>query len=121
MTIANDPLMIHYVHDMQRALRFYRDVFEVDATFESPGWSTLDFGSITLALHILSPQTPESVLPHAGISFRVEQIEPVQARIERGGGRLVTLREPNEHVPVRVASFLDSEGNSFDLRQDAAG
>ena len=37
---ATSPFVIHYVHDMQRAIRFYSQVFEVPLSFESPGWST---------------------------------------------------------------------------------
>jgi len=115
---AREPFIIHYVHDMQRAIRFYTQVFEVDINFESPGWSTLDFGVIELALHILAPgHDDEAPLPHAGLNLLVDHIESHQTRIEAEGGRLTELREPDDFVPVRVASFVDSEGNGFELRQ----
>ena len=53
---ATQPLFIHYVFNMSRAIEFYRQVFDVELLSESPGWSTLDCGSFELALHILSPQ-----------------------------------------------------------------
>lgn len=116
---GSDPYVIHYVHDMKRALAFYRDVFEAEVTSESRGWSTLDFGAFTLALHILAPgHEDEAPLPHAGLNLLVDSIEFLQARIEEAGGRLVELREPQGGVPVRVASFQDSEGNGFELRQE---
>ena len=110
-------MVIHYVHDMARAITFYRDVFEAPVLGESPGWSTLDFGAITLALHILGDDD-EAALPHAGLNLLVDDIEAMAARIEQRGGTLEVLREPNAHVPVRVASFRDSEGNGFELRQE---
>ena len=49
---GRNPYVIHYVHDMDRAKRFYMEVFDVKPSFESEGWTTLDFGSLQLALHI---------------------------------------------------------------------
>ena len=147
---GRDPLVIHYVHDMERAQAFYTQALHVRPSFESPGWTTLDLGAIQLALHILHPQSeepsagereglaprmrepsvgereglaprieqPEAPLPHAGLNLLVDDIEAVQRDIERLGGRLVELREPGGGVPVRVASFVDCEGNGFELRQE---
>lgn len=116
---GRNPMVIHYVHEMERAKAFYCSVFEVKPSFESPGWTQLDFGAIELALHILQPSSkdPEAPLPHAGLNMEVNNIEELQADIERLGGRLLELREPQGGVPVRVASFQDCEGNGFELRQ----
>ena len=116
---CRNPIIIHYVHDMERAKAFYTYVFEVEALFESPGWTTLDFGAVQLALHILYPgsKEPEAPLPHAGLNLEVDSIEELQERVEQKGGSLTELREPEGGVPVRVATFKDSEGNGFELRQ----
>jgi predicted enzyme related to lactoylglutathione lyase len=112
------PIFIHYVYDMGRARRFYESVFEVSPSFASSGWTTLDFGSFELALHILSTgQTNESPLPHAGLTLEVDRLEEMQVLVEQNGGRMIELREPQPHVPVRIATFRDSEGNGFELRQ----
>jgi len=113
---TKNPIVIHYVYDMERAKKFYAQAFEVTPLFESSGWTTLDFGAIELALHILAGDD-ENTLPHAGLNFEVENIEEMQANIERLGGKLIQLREPSGGVPVRVATFKDSEGNGFELRQ----
>ncbi len=47
-------IFIHYLY-MDRARRLYETVFEVSPSFASKGWTTLNFGSFELALHILSP------------------------------------------------------------------
>jgi predicted enzyme related to lactoylglutathione lyase len=116
---ARNPIVIHYVHDMNQAKRFYSEVFEVPFSFESPGWTTLNFGPFELALHILRPgsKEPERPIPHAGLNLEVDSIETMQTAIERFGGRIIELREPDSFVPVRVATFRDSEGNGFELRQ----
>jgi len=112
------PIFIHYVHDMDRARRFYETVFDVSPSFASTGWTTLSFGSFELALHILSPSiVEEAPLPHAGLNLEVDLIEDMQARIERGGGTMTELREATRRVPDRVATFRDTEGNGFELRQ----
>lgn len=116
---ARNPIVIHYVRDMDRAKTFYTKAFDVKPSFESPSWTTLDFGAIELALHIL-PQSndTEGPLPHAGLNLEVDSIEEVQTDIENLGGRLIELREPKGGVPVRVATFQDCEGNGFELRQE---
>lgn len=115
------PIFIHYVHDMKRAQRFYESVFDVSPSFASSGWTTLNFGSFELALHSLSRQMKEGPLPHAGLTLEVDVIEEMQAMIEKNGGKMTELREAQPHVPVRVATFRDTEGNGFELRQTVAG
>ena len=118
---ARHPMFIHYVRDMARARHFYKTVFEVQSSFESPGWSTLDFGVVELALHIITQEDEEAPIPHAGVNFEIDasktSIEQMQGVIESCGGQLRDLREPDDFVPVRVASFVDCEGNGFELRQ----
>ncbi len=36
---VTDPLFILYVHDMDRALQFYRDTFDLEVVQHTPGWS----------------------------------------------------------------------------------
>ena len=112
------PIFIHYVYDMKRAQKFYESVFDVSPSFSSGGWTTLKFESFELALHILSPgHMDEAPLPHAGLCLEVDLIEEMQTLIEQCGGRMTELREADSHVPDRVASFRDTEGNGFELRQ----
>lgn len=117
---AGSPLFIHYVHDMDRAIGFYRGVFELEPTFVSPGWTTFSFDVFDLALHILTPDHDDQVIPNAGLNLLVESIEAFAELAQKAGGRLLELREPDSFVPVRVASFVDSEGNGFELRQEVA-
>ena len=39
------------------------------------------------------------------------------ARATAEGARLVEIREPEAHVPVRLAVLIDPDGNGFELRQ----
>ncbi|RTL35238.1 MAG: hypothetical protein EKK53_24680 [Burkholderiales bacterium] len=47
---ARNPIVIHYVHDMERAKLFYTAVFGVSPAFESPDWTTLDFDAVQVDL-----------------------------------------------------------------------
>lgn len=116
---GRNPVFIHYVYDMARARRFYESVFGVSASFASSGWTQLNFGTFELALHILSPgHMEESPMPNAGLCLEVDSIEEMKELVERQGGKMTDLREPQPpQVPPRVASFKDCEGNGFDLRQ----
>ena len=116
---ARSPLFIHYVADMERAVRFYTGVFKAPVAFRSPGWTTLEFDGFQLALHVWpADRLKEALLPNAGLCLLVDSIEDFQQAIESRGGSMESLREPEENVPVRVASFRDPEGNGFDLRQE---
>ena len=112
---CKNPMVIHYVHDMDRAKAFYSTSFQVNPLMESDGWTTLDLGSIVLALHSL-PAGSDGVLPNAGLNLEVDNIEEVQADIESLGGHLLELREGRGHIP-RVGCFKDPDGNGFELRQ----
>jgi len=43
--------LIKFVADMDKAVKFYRDVLGLQVKFESPGWSEFGTGKTTLALH----------------------------------------------------------------------
>ena len=115
--IAREPMVIHYARDMGEATRFYSEVFSAKVISESPGWTEIDFESFKLALHGLFDGMTEAPIPHAGLNLMVDSIEAVQKRIEEFGGQMLSLREPDDFVPVRVAEFKDCEGNGFELRQ----
>ena len=43
--------VIRFVADMDKAVKFHRDVLGLKVKFESPGWSEFVTGETTLALH----------------------------------------------------------------------
>jgi catechol 2,3-dioxygenase-like lactoylglutathione lyase family enzyme len=49
---------IKFVTDMDKAVKFYRDVLGLRVKFESPGWSEFVTGETTLALHPASDKNP---------------------------------------------------------------
>ena len=118
--LAKDPLFILYVHDMERALRFYRDTFDLSVVQHTSGWSMLRCGGATLALHILSKGSSESVASHAGLNMQVEDLDAGIAAALAAGGEHIVTREATSFVPVRMCELRDTEGNGFELRQFVA-
>jgi catechol 2,3-dioxygenase-like lactoylglutathione lyase family enzyme len=50
--------VIKFVSDMNKAVKFYRDILGLRLKFESPGWSEFVTGETTLALHPVSDKNP---------------------------------------------------------------
>jgi catechol 2,3-dioxygenase-like lactoylglutathione lyase family enzyme len=64
--------VIKFVADMDRAVKFYRDVLGLQLTFESPGWSEFVTGETRLALHPASAKNPAGAVE---LGFTVPDIQ----------------------------------------------
>ncbi len=64
--------VIKFVADMNKAVRFYRDVLGLQLKFESPGWSEFVTGETTLALHPASDKNPAGKVE---LGFTVADVE----------------------------------------------
>ena len=97
------------VQDMERGVRFYRDVLGLDVKLHTPGWSELTLGDSTVALH--GGGTGERT--KTGLSFEVEDIDDACRQVQDGGGQL--LRGPilRDSEGIRLADLADPEGNVF--------
>ena len=62
---------IKYVADMNRAVKFYRDVLGLQLKFESPEWSEFVTGEITLALPISIEINRRAQREHGRIELKV--------------------------------------------------
>jgi len=108
-------MVIQYVHEMSRAVAFYRDAMGLQVISESPGWSMLSCGNAFVGLHAIEAGVSEGLAGHAGLSLEVQDLEVAIADIRKAGGRLREIREPEPQVPVRLAVVEDSEGNVFEI------
>jgi predicted enzyme related to lactoylglutathione lyase len=77
----------------------------------------LQCGGATIALHILSNDSTESVVPHAGLNLNVEDLDTAIEAVVAAGGKHIVTREATDFVPVRMCELRDTEGNGFELRQ----
>jgi len=111
-----NPMIIHYVHDMNRAYRFYNETLGLEPDTRSDGWSTLKCADTLVALHIIH-EIEDNVLPQAGLNLQVDDLDAAVKEIESGGGKVRQVREAGGGVPVRLAKVEDTEGNGFELRE----
>ena len=104
------------VHDVDRAVRFYRDVLGLPFLFQVPQMAFFQCGDVRLMLGI--PSAPEFDHPSSVIYYRVVDIEPAHRTLAARG---VTFRtEP--HLVHRAADhelwmafFTDPDRNTLAL------
>jgi len=98
--------VIKFVSDMDRAVRFYRDVLGLSLKFESPGWSEFAMGEITLALHPASAKSPSGAVE---LGFTVSNVEEFHQNMVGKGVRF-SLPPTKQDFGGVLAQFADSEG-----------
>ena len=108
------------VHDLARAVRFYRDVLGLPFLFEVPRMAFFDCGGVRLMLGIPEPEFDR---PASIIYYRVPDIAAAHAALVARG---VAFRQP-PHLVARLATadlfladFRDSEGNPLCLMSEVA-
>jgi methylmalonyl-CoA/ethylmalonyl-CoA epimerase len=105
--------------DVQRAIRFYRDVLGIPFLFEAPpALAYFDCAGVRLMLN-----TPEGAFDHPGsvLYFTVDDIRGTHAALAAKGVKFA--REPHmiAKLPDRevwMAFFEDSEGNTLALMSE---
>ncbi len=99
--------------DMDRAVRFYRDVIGLEVQFQSPEWTELTFGDAVVALHGGGGGTYRKT----GLSIQVRDIASACKEIEAGGGKIAMSPQTRPGEPIKLAELVDTEGNAFSLTQ----
>ena len=93
------------VADMERAVRFYKDVLGLDVISQNNETSILSSGSQKMILSL----RPKAVGKDTGIFFGVDAPFNFNRRMVDDG--VVMIRHPRKGDIGVYASFLDSEGN----------
>jgi lactoylglutathione lyase len=113
------------VSDMERSVRFYRDVLELPLRFQSPDWSEFATETVTLALHGGGVETPPREGPPAagGVStgWYVDDVDATAAALKERGVRFVLEPQEREGEGIRLAIFLDPDGCALSLAGPAKG
>src|SRR6201984_1533860 len=97
---------IKFVADMDKTVKFYRDVLGLQLKFESPGWSEFSTGETTLALHPASDKNPAG---KGELGFTVADVEAFY-RDMSAKGMLFAMPPKKQDFDGVVAQFVDSEG-----------
>jgi catechol 2,3-dioxygenase-like lactoylglutathione lyase family enzyme len=108
--------VIKFVADMNRAVKFYRDVLGFQLKFESPEWSEFVTGETTLALHPASQKNPAGAVE---LGFTVPDVERFHQDASAKGVRF-TLTPTKQDYGGVLAQFADSEGGFCSVGQEQA-
>jgi len=108
------------IHDLSRAVAFYRDILGMRLLFEvPPKMAFFDCGGLRLMLAV--PEEPEFNHPSSILYYRVDDIQEAWESLSEAG---VDLRRP-PHLLARMkdhdlwmAFFRDSEGNMLALMSE---
>ena len=111
------------VHDLPRAVGFYREALGVKLLFEVPSAAFFDCGGTRVMLALPDPGHPELDHPPSILYFRVDDIAGTCKTLQARGVRL----EGEPHVvgqlgnrDVWLAHFYDMENNLHALTSDVA-
>jgi len=104
------------VQDMERAIRFYRDVVGLDVKFESREWTELAYGDTVIALH----GGGTGAVHTTGLSIQVRDIGAACQEVEAGSGRIASSPKERPGEPIILAEVIDTEGNVFSLTEYGA-
>lgn len=108
--------VIKFVADMDKAVRFYRDVLGLKLKFESLGWSEFVTGETTLALHPSSPKNPAGKVE---LGFTVGDVDAFYREMS-AKGVLFGMPPKKQDFGGVLAQFVDSEGASCSVGAEAA-
>ena len=107
------------VEDMDRAVRFYRDVLGLGVTMQQDDWTEIDADGLMIGLNGRERASSRSE-GGAVISFRPDG--DIEAEVERLRSAGVTFTGGiSDHVWGRIAPFMDTVGNDLKFYATPAG
>jgi len=98
--------VIKFVGDMDRAVRFYRDVLGLPLKFQSPGWSEFETGDTILALH---PASPRNLAGAVELGFNVPDLDKFHQDMTAKGVQF-SMSPTKQDFGGLLAQFVDTEG-----------
>jgi predicted enzyme related to lactoylglutathione lyase len=113
MTTVEEMFVSVYVNDMARAVAFYETALGATVDLASPTWSALVIAGIRVSL-VLREHEPAS----SGLHFIVDDVALACAAVACAGGQIAPAVEASHGIVI--AEVLDTEGNTFTLRQRRA-
>ena len=107
------------VHDVERAVAFYRDTLGIRFLFQAPNMAFFDCGGVRLMLD--KPEKAEFDHPSSIIYFQVGDIQAAYRRIKDAGAKFED--EPHVIAPMPkydlwMTFFRDTEGNLLALMSE---
>jgi methylmalonyl-CoA/ethylmalonyl-CoA epimerase len=107
------------VHDVTRAVEFYRDTLGLRLLFTAGNMAFFDCGGVRLMLTL--PERPEFDHPASILYFKVDDIQAAHARLVQHNAKTENLPHVIARMPdhdLWLAEFRDSEGNIMALMSE---
>jgi len=82
--------VMEFVADMDRAVKFYRDVLGLTLKFQSPGWTEFSTGETSLGLHPSSEKSPAGSVE---LGFIVADLDRFHQDMSAKGVQLACFRQ----------------------------
>lgn len=105
--MARLAYVIKFVADMDRAVAFYRDTFDLTVKMQTPFWSELDTGETVLALHPASAENPAG---SCQLGFNLDDLKGFYE-----SGKVEFTAPPTEQHGTLLARMRDCEGAEVSL------
>ena len=99
--------VIGFVANMDKTVKFYRDLLGLKLKFESPGWRAFVTGQTTLALHPASDKNPAGKVE---LGFTVADVEDFYRDMSAKGVLFSMPPKKQDFGGVLAPQFVDSEG-----------
>ena len=107
------------VHEVQRALGFYRDVLGLPFLFEIPNAAFVQAGPVRL--YLAKPEKPEFDHPSSVLYFKAPDIHAAFDRLREAGTTIESephfLAQMPDH-DLWMGFFRDTEGNMLSLMSE---
>lgn len=107
------------VKDMERSVKFYRDVLGLKLEYQTPDWSQLSAGNIGVGLHPEGKEVKVSPSMGCTFGFHVDDIQKTVADLKTKGARV--FMEPRKEDFGWLAIVGDPDGYSIQLYQPPEG
>ena len=107
------------VHDLPRAIAFYRDALGMKFLFEAPGMGFFDCAGVRLLLAL--PEDESEDHPSSILYFKVDDIQAGTASLRDRSVKIASDPHLIAHMPdhdLWMSFFEDSEGNSMALMSE---
>jgi predicted enzyme related to lactoylglutathione lyase len=108
--------VIEFVADMDRAVKFYRDVLGLALKFQSPGWSEFKTGETSLGLHPASEKNPAGSIE---LGFNVANLEKLHQEMSAKGVQF-SMPPTKQDFGGMLAQFVDSEGRRCSVTEETS-
>jgi len=110
------------VHDLPRAIAFYRDALGMKFLFEAPGMGFFDCAGVRLLLAL--PEDESEDHPSSTLYFKVDDIQAGTTSLRDRSVKIASEPHLIAHMPdhdLWMSFFEDSEGNSMALMSEVRG